>query len=687
MQKSELAVLLLLCGVVTASQFAGHGATTLAAKEHSTAQSIPPPDPQMIRAHVKFLASDLLEGRGPGQRGSDLAAEYIGAQFESYGLKPAGDGGTFFQNVPMVTMKTLPGTQFSLVPKTGGGDAVSLKLLDDFTVNNETQTEVADVDAPIVFVGFGIKAPEYNWDDYKGIDMHGKVALLFVNEPTSDDPKFFKGKALTYYGRWIYKFEETARQGAIATLIIHRTDLASYGWQVIHNSLGTEKSFLKLEGTPKLKAASWIHFDVAKKIAAMSGMDIDKMYAQANSRDFKPVELPVSLKAHVVSELHSYMGKNVVAKLPGADAKRSDEAVIYTAHYDHLGIHPDAAGDNIYNGAVDNATGCGILLELARVWSMAKPAPPRSILFAAVTGEEQGLLGSEYLGKHPPVPASKITLDLNYDALPPIGDPEEVEVSGAERTTFYPEVEAVAKSLGLAIRPDAHPEAGHYYRSDHFSLARVGVPSFSVSEGLKYKGHDDAWGEAQSKDYVDHHYHQPSDEYRADWDFTGLARMTQFGVLLGQKAASAPALQSWQPGDEFEAARKKAATGATIGPTLFSTVPGLQVASFEPVNYPRLYAVTRIEDSVLVHVKVDETGAVKAILNQPPSTHELFVTEATSNIAKWKFEPLSSGPVEFDLHYDFVLAPEEVSDRKTTRLEFVQPLHIRILAPILPVMT
>jgi Zn-dependent M28 family amino/carboxypeptidase len=556
MRKTKVAVLLLLTGVVTASQFIGHGATTLSAKEKHAAASIPAPDPQMIRAHVKFLASDLLEGRGTGQRGGDLAAEYIGAQLESYGLKPAGDAGTFFQNVPMVTMKTLPGTQFSLVPKSG--EAASLKLLDDFTVNNETQTDVADLDAPIVFVGFGIKAPEYNWDDYKGVDMHGKVALLFVNEPTSDDPKFFKGKALTYYGRWIYKFEETARQGAIATLIIHRTDLASYGWQVIHNSLGTEKSFLKLDGhTPKLKAASWIQLDVAKKIAAMSGMDIDKMYAAANSRDFKPVELPVSLKAHVVSEIHPFMGKNVVAKLLGADPKRSDEAVLYTAHYDHLGIHPDAEGDNIYNGAVDNATGCGILLELARVWSMAKPAPPRSILFAAVTGEEQGLLGSEYLGKHLPVPASKITLDLNYDALAPIGEPEDVDVSGAERTTFYPDVENIAKSMGLAIRPDAHPEAGHYYRSDHFSLARVGVPSFSIGEGLKYKGHDDAWGEAQAKDYVDHHYHQPSDEYRSDWDFSGLAKMTQFGVLLGQKAASAPALQAWQPGDEFESARKK----------------------------------------------------------------------------------------------------------------------------------
>jgi Zn-dependent M28 family amino/carboxypeptidase len=513
----------------------------------------------MMRAHVKFLASELVDGRGTGQRGGELAADYSGAQVESYGLKPAGDDGTFFQNVPMVTMKTKTETTFSLEPKNQeSGAAVSLKLLDDFTVNNETQTEITDLDAPIVFVGFGIKAPEYNWDDYKGVDMRGKVALLFVNEPVSDDPKFFKGKALTYYGRWIYKFEETARQGAIATLIIHRTDLASYGWQVIHNSLGTEKSFLKLDGnTPKLKAASWIQLDVAKKIAAMSGLDIDKMFQQAQSRDFKPVELPVSLKAHVVSEIHPFMGKNVVAKLPGGDAKHSDEAVMYSAHYDHLGIHPDAEGDQIYNGAVDNATGCGILLEAARVWSMAKPAPARSILFAAVTGEEQGLLGSEYLGKHLPVPAGKISLDLNYDALPPIGDPEEVDVSGAERTTFYPEVEAVAKSLGLAIRPDAHPEAGHYYRSDHFSLARVGVPSFSIGEGQKYKGHDAAWGEAQSKDYVDHHYHQPSDEYRTDWDFSGLAKMTQFGVLLGQKAASAPTLQGWQTGDEFEAARKK----------------------------------------------------------------------------------------------------------------------------------
>ena len=517
------------------------------------ASQTPAIDPERIRAHVKFLSSDLLEGRGTGQRGGDIAAEYIATQFALYWLKPAGDDGTYFQNVPMVSVKTLAATSFTLVPQSG--EALPLKNLDDFVTNNESQTETADFDAPIVFVGYGITAPEYKWDDYKGVDVKGKVALLFVNEPASDDPKFFKGKALTYYGRWTYKFEETARRGAVATLVIHRTDLASYGWQVVRNSWGTERSYLKRDATPKLQAASWIQLEVAQKLVAMGGLDLDKLFEQAQSRDFKPVELPVHLQAHVASELRPFISRNVVARLPGSDAKRSDEAVLYTAHYDHLGIEPEMKGDNIYNGAVDNATGCGILLELAHAW--AKASAPRSILFAAVTAEEQGLLGSEYLGKHSPVPPGKITLDLNYDALPPIGEPEEVEVSGAERTTFYPVVESVAKAHGLAIRPDARPEAGHYYRSDHFSLARVGIPSFSIGEGLKFKGHDAAWGQAHAKDYVDHRYHQPSDEYSAAMDFTGLAEMARFGFALGQAAATRPEVQGWQPGDEFEAARKK----------------------------------------------------------------------------------------------------------------------------------
>src|ERR1700682_6093930 len=556
MRRLSLISLLLVTITLVGVSLAAQKKTHTSAKLEIT--SVEMPDAEKIRAHVKFLASDLLEGRGTGQRGGDIAAEYIATQFELYGLKPGAENGAYFQDVPMMGVKTLEATSFELVPV--NGESVSLKNLDDFVTNNESQTETADIDAPIVFVGYGITAPEYQWNDYKGAALKGKVALLFVNEPISDDPKFFKGKALTYYGRWTYKFEETARHGAVATLIIHRTDLASYGWQVVRNSWGTEKSYLRRDATPKLQAASWIQLDVAKKLVSMAGFNLDTLFQQSQSREFKPIELPVRLQAHVASELRPFVSRNVIAKLPGADARLKDEAVLYTAHYDHLGITPNVPGDNIYNGAVDNGTGCGILLELARAWSIAKPAPPRSIFFASVTAEEQGLLGSEYLGKHSPVPPSKITVDLNYDALAPIGDPEEVEVSGAERTTFYPVVESTAKKFGLAIRPDSRPEAGHYYRSDHFSMARVGVPSFSIGEGLKFKGHDAAWGEAQANDYVDHHYHQPSDEYRLEMDFTGLAKMAQFGLALGQKAASQPELAGWQPGDEFEAARKKSAT-------------------------------------------------------------------------------------------------------------------------------
>jgi Zn-dependent M28 family amino/carboxypeptidase len=527
------------------------GAAAFAAKTN-----VPKIEAEKIRAHVKYLASDELEGRGPGQKGGDLAADYIAEQFKSYGLKPVGDNGTYFQQVPLVGVKTLPDTSFAVAPNSGV--AVDLKLLDDYVTTNERQTESVDIDAPIVFVGYGITAPEYQWDDYKGYDLKGKVALLFVNEPVSDDIKFFKGRALTYYGRWTYKFEETARHGAIATLIVHRTDLASYGWSVVRNSWGGEKSFLKLDGTPKLAAATWIQQDVARKLVGMGGLDLDKLFQQAQSRDFKPVELPVKLKAHIVSSVRPFDSRNVLAMMEGSDSVKKAEAVLYTAHYDHFGIDKTKpAGQNIYHGAADNATGCAVLLELGRAWAAAKPVPSRSILFAAVTAEEQGLLGSEYLGKHvKQLPAQPI-LDLNYDDLAPIGIPEDVEVTGAERTTFYPTVEETAKEFKLSIRPDARPEAGHYYRSDHFSLGRVGIPAFSIGEGMKYKGHDEAWGQAQAKDYVDHRYHQPSDEYKLDMDFHGDALMAQFGFALGQKAAVAPTDPAWLPGDEFEPAQKK----------------------------------------------------------------------------------------------------------------------------------
>ena len=511
-------------------------------------------NPEHIRWHVRFLSHDLLEGRGTGQRGGDVAAEYIAIQLAEYGLKPAGDGGTYMQKVPLVGITTQPETTFSLVSP--HSDAAKLKFLDDYVAYDQTQQARSDVDAEIVYVGYGIEAPEYNWDDYKGIDVRGKVLLMLVNEPPSDDPKFFKGKALTYYGRWTYKYEEAARKGAVGAILVHKSDMASYPWEVVRNSNSGEKASLKLEG-PGLKVASWVQLEVAKKLAAASGMDLDKMMEDARSRDFHPVVLGAKLKAHMVSKVRQFESNNVVAVLPGSDRKLKDEAVVYTAHYDHFGIRPEMAGDNIFNGADDNATGCGILLELARAYGAAAQRPRRSIIFAAVTAEEQGLLGSEYLGKHPPIAAGKIALDLNYDDVKPLGAPEEVEVSGAERTTFYPVVEAMAKEFRLAIRPDARPEAGHFYRSDHFSLARVGIPAFSINEGMKYKGHDEAWGLAQDREFVEKHYHQPSDEYSPSMDFVGDSAMARFGFALGWEAASLPKLVGWQKGDEFEAARGK----------------------------------------------------------------------------------------------------------------------------------
>src|SRR5882757_2252647 len=343
------ALMALVCVFAKTNSAAGQGKTAAQPKKPAVTDGLLPQlDKERIGAHVKYLSSDDLEGRGTGQRGGDAAADYIGKQFASYGLKPAGDNGTFFQEVPMVGVKTLPESTFKFVE--ASGKSFEAKNLTEFVTNNESQTGTADIDAPIVFVGYGIKAPEYQWDDYKNVDLHGKVALLFVNEPSSNDPNFFKGKALTYYVRWTYKFEETARSGASATLIIHRKDLASYGWEVVRNSWGIERSYLKRDATPKLQAASWIQLDVAKRIVGMVGLNLDSMFERAQMKDFKPMQLPIRLKAHVASQLKPFVSRNVLAMLPGTDAVLGKEAVLYTAHYDHLGIDPSLPGDKIYNG-------------------------------------------------------------------------------------------------------------------------------------------------------------------------------------------------------------------------------------------------------------------------------------------------------------------------------------------------
>ena len=512
-------------------------------------------DAAKIRATVKTLADDSFEGRGTGQKGGDKAADWIAAQFKSYGLAPAGDHGTYFQHINFYGVTTEgKQTRFAFAPKTG--PEITLKFADDYVATDMTHAEKSEIDVPIVWVGYGISAPEYNWDDWKGVDVKGKAVLMLVNEPPSDDPNFFKARALTYYGRWTYKYEEAARRGAVAAILIHETEMASYPWEVVRNSWGGETSLLRDDKDPKLKSAGWIQLEVARKLAQASGMDLDQMMKSANTRAFKPVELPVKLKETIVSKVRSFASRNVVGKVEGADPVLKQQAIIYTAHYDHLGIHPDEPGDNIYNGAADNATGCGILLELARVFGGAKEKPKRTVFFASVTAEEQGLLGSLYLGQHAPAPARNISLDLNFDDIQPLGEPQQLVVTGAERTTVYPAVQTVAREFDLAIQPDDHPEAGHYYRSDHFSMARVGVPAFSVNEGALFKGHDLAWGEEKERDYVAHRYHQPADQYRPEMDFTADAKLARFGVVLGWQVANQAELAGWQPGDEFEKARK-----------------------------------------------------------------------------------------------------------------------------------
>ncbi len=558
----------LILAVLTASALAAHLANAqqpavpsvpavagLPEAARAAAASI---DPEKIRAHVRFLSLDLLEGRGPGTRGAELAAEYIATQFALAGLEPAGVNGTYFQRVPLFAVHTIENkTRFSFVPVSG--EPVDLAYGSDIVSKDETGQGTADFDAQIVFVGYGIHAPEYNWDDYAGpkgqeIDVKGKIALIIVNEPPSNDEKFFRGKALTYYGRWTYKYEEAARRGAIGALIIHRRDLASYGWEVVRNSQAIEKSYLQGDPSATLRAAAWIQHDVAQKLFTLAGLgDLDQAIDAAGKRGFHAVELPVKLRAHIESRVRRYESANVIGRVPGASS--AGQAVLYTAHYDHLGIDPDAKGDNIYNGAADNGTGCGILLELAHTFAQSPMRPPHDVYFASVTAEEQGLLGSQYLAMHPPVPSGEITLGLNYDMLLPIGIPLSVNLGGADRTDFWPTVQTVAKDFDLALLPDPNPMAGHYFRSDHFSLARVGIPAFSVDQGDLFQDHTLEWGRAQMEDYTAHHYHQPSDEYRAGWDFRGNAKLARFGFVLGWLASAQPKPVEWLPGDEFEAPR------------------------------------------------------------------------------------------------------------------------------------
>ncbi len=509
---------------------------------------------QRIRVHVKFLASDLLEGRGVGARGGDIATEYIAAQLALVGAKPAGDNGTYFQNLTLIGVAPQPETQLSATIM--DGKTLSYRWLDDFVGVTNQQMAQTSFDADAVFVGHGIVAPEYQWDDYKGVDVRGKVVVMFTNEPPSNDPKFFTGAALTYYGRWTYKYEEATRHGAVAAIIIHTTPTASYGWDVVRSSWGREDQQVKLaEGAPALAFAAWITKEKGDELAATVGKSADELLKMADTRGFKAFALPVHFRGSMPSKVREIHTRNVVGRIDGSDPVLKSEAVLFSAHWDHLGIGQPVNGDAIYNGAADNATGCGMILEMARAWAALDHKPARSAIFLAVTAEEAGLRGSQYYGEHPVVPAGKTAADLNFDMFMPFGRAADVTVNGAERTTLYPIVEEAAKRFELKISPDPRPSAGTYYRSDHFSMARVGIPAFSIDGGDELLGKPPGTGAKLFAEFEDRHYHQPSDEYRDDWDFSGMEQYARFGMLIGVNIANSPKLPTWRAGDEFLAAR------------------------------------------------------------------------------------------------------------------------------------
>lgn len=507
-----------------------------------------------IKAHVAYLASDRLEGRGPGTGGELLTTEYLANEFKKVGLKPIGERGTYFQPVPLMRVVTSPKATLQAVK---GASTIDIPCEEGFSGTSQTQTELEQFDAEAVFLGHGITAPEFMWDDYQDTDVKGKIVILFTNEPPSEDPKYFGGAALTYYGRWTYKFEEAARRGAKACFIIHTRETAGYPFTVVQPLDGAQ---LKREpDQPALAFAGWLSREAGAKLLALSGRTVEAALNEANTKGFKPYPLGFRLKGNIPARVDKFVSNNVVGIAEGSDPLLKSEAIVFTAHWDHLGVGRAVLGDTIYNGAADNATGCAILLELARAWCGQSPRPKRSAIFLAVTGEEKGLLGSKYYASNPLVPLAKTALNLNFDMILPLGVPEAVVVNGAERTTAWPAVKAAAARNGLEIEPDQRAHLGTFYRSDHFSMARVGIPAFSITAtaGMGLRGKPKDFAINAFKDFNDKVYHSPQDELKPEWDFTGFPVLIRFALDVAREAADANGLPSWNTGDEFHSTRER----------------------------------------------------------------------------------------------------------------------------------
>lgn len=543
----------------------GCAATALTATSQRRATSPQSPISENdLRAHIKFLSEDQLEGRGTGARGGEIAAQYLAAQLEAMGLKGAAPKGSYFQQVSLVGVKADPDTKLTISSNSG---KESFKFADDYVAFTGAQTDDVRVDADLVFVGYGIDAPEQRWNDYKGapVDYKNKLLVMLVNDPpaTKEEPDLFAGRGLTYKGRWTYKYEEGARRGAAGVILIHSDESAGYPWSVVRTSNGAWRFDILREGddpTPFLGIRSWMTDDAARRMMRLAGQDLNDLRKRAATRDFQPVKLNVRGAIHLKSELRKVQAPNVVGILPGSDPRLRDQYVVFSAHWDHLGIGaPDRTGDTIYNGALDNATGCASVLEIGRALTKLPLAqrPRRSILLLFPTAEEQGLIGAEWYSRYPLVPPEKTAADVNLDSMNILGVTQDFTALGAEHSTLRAVVDAVARARGMRVSPDPRPEQGSFYRSDHFPFAKIGVPSISLKEGDDYVGRPLGWGAEQFKAYNTAHYHQPSDEYSDSWDFRGMIQEAEIALEIGLRVANAEAIPRFNPGDEFAKAEKR----------------------------------------------------------------------------------------------------------------------------------
>ncbi len=503
-----------------------------------------------IRAHIRFLSSDLLEGRAPATRGGRITEEYLAAQLMSYGVQP-GNNGSYFQRVPIDIVGAVPG---SIRIAASGKATTPLRYPEDVVVWAGASVEESAAKAPVIFVGYGSTAPEFNWDDFKDVDVRGKILLVLVNDPPAParEPALFGGPAMTYYGRWTYKFEEAERRGAAGMLIVHNTERAGYGWATVVGSWAKEQRMLPRD--PKLPAPlgvrGWITEAAAGTMLRQAGLDLATLRRGAESRRFRPVETGITLDIAFANTVEHLESHNVVGIIPGSDRDAAREHLMLSAHWDHLGIGPAVDGDSIYNGALDNASGTANLLAISRQLAQGERLP-RSVLVAFVTAEESGLLGSAFLAQNPLVPTEDLVANLNVDGGNVLGETRDLTVLGENKSSLGPTIAALVAPRGMRLSPDAFPERGFFYRSDHFSFAKAGVPSVSIGEGDDFVGHPREWGNQQAEDYTTKRYHQPGDQYDPSWDLKGAVQLSGIVLELTRQLGASREWPAWAADAEF----------------------------------------------------------------------------------------------------------------------------------------